>query len=122
MKTFLTASLLALSIMPVVAQAHTSREELRRDRQDIREQQYQLRDAHHYGNWRDVRRQHEDVRDARQEYREDLRDWRRGHDYRRHEYLPRTRYGHRWVRDHRDALLIDTRSGRVIRVIPRYWG
>ena len=122
MKIFLTASLLAIGIMPLAAQAHDNDGGRWRDRHDVREQQYQYRDVDRYGNYRE----------QRQDYREHQNDWRRGHEYHR-DYADDRGYrdhgrsshawgGQRWVRDHRDAVLIDTRSGRVIRVIPRYWG
>ncbi len=49
---------------------------MRNDRQDIREQQRDLRDAQRYGDRRDVRDARGDLRDARQEHREDWRDYR----------------------------------------------
>jgi Ni/Co efflux regulator RcnB len=78
MKTFITAALLAAVAMPAVAVPTAalaqSNGELRRDRQDIRQEHRELRDAQRRGNPRDVREQRRDVRDAHQEYREDLRD------------------------------------------------
>jgi Ni/Co efflux regulator RcnB len=170
MRKIITAALLAAVAMPVVAvptaASAQSNRELRRDRQDIREEQRELRDARRRGDIRDERR---DVREARQEYREDLRDrdrrwgdndWR---DYRtrnrgvyargnwrapfgytrfrtgvriapsywgsryviadpwRYRLPPVGRY-QRWVRHYNDVLLIDTRRGMVVRVIPGfYW-
>jgi hypothetical protein len=125
MKSILTVSLLALGLTPLAAQAHSSRDELWRDRQDIREEQRDLNDAYRYGSVRDIRDEREDVRDARQEYREDLRDrhadrrvYGRDVQYR----LPAAYGTHRWVRRHHDALLINTRNGRVVRVVRGYYG
>jgi len=152
-KTLLTALLVA-TVMPAMASAQTP--ELRRDRQDIREQQRDLRDAQRYGDRRDVRDAREDLRDARREHREDWRDyraknrsaysrgnWRAPFAYQRfHEgvvlrptyyssryYIDAGRYRlpaasgpNRWVRHYDDALLVNVRTGRVIRVINGfYW-
>jgi Ni/Co efflux regulator RcnB len=128
MKILLTASILALGLTPVAAQAHGQghggRGELWRDRQDIREERRELDDAYRYGSIRDIRDERDDVFEARREYREDLRDRRyRGHGYNRHAYRLPAAYGsHRWVRRHRDALLINTRNGRVVRVVRGYYG
>lgn len=90
MRKIITAALLAAVAMPAIALPSAanaqSRAELRRDRQDIREEQRELRDARRHGDYRDVRRERRDVREARQEYREDLRDRNRnwGNDDWRH--------------------------------------
>lgn len=63
---------MAATVIPGVATAQ-SPGELRRDRQEIREERRDLRDAQRRGDWRELR-------DARRDYREDLRDARR--DYR----------------------------------------
>src|SRR3546814_5265918 len=76
---FLTAGLIAAMMVPAVAQAQTG--ELRRDRQEVREQKRDVRQAVRYGNRGDVREQRRDLRDARQEYREDRRDWKRDKRY-----------------------------------------
>ena len=75
MRKFIIAGLIAATFVPAIATAQTG--ELRRDRQDIREQQRDLRDAQFRGDRRDIREQRRDVRDARQEYRDDWRDYRR---------------------------------------------
>ncbi|WP_404335604.1 RcnB family protein [Sphingomonas sp. MMS12-HWE2-04] len=78
MKKLVTAALLAAAAIPAVAlpsaASAQSQGELRRDRQDIREEQRELRDARRRGDRHDVRNERRDVREARQEYREDLRD------------------------------------------------
>ena len=71
-KLIIPASMAAVAL-PGMASAQ-SYGELRRDRQEIREQQRDLRDAQRRGDWRDVREERRDLRDARREYREDLRD------------------------------------------------
>ena len=76
MRHLITAALLAAVAFPAAASAQSGGE-LRRDRQDIREERRELRDARRYGDRRDVREERRDVRDARREYREDLRDYRR---------------------------------------------
>lgn len=73
MRKLLLGGLIAAALLPNVAQAQSYRE-LREDRQDIRREEQQLRNAYRYGDRRDVREQRRDVRDARREYREDLAD------------------------------------------------
>ena len=84
MKKLIGLSLIAAFLVPFAASAATSRGELYRDRQDIREERGEYRDAQRYGNWRDVREERVEYRDARREYHQDLRDWRqdrhRGND------------------------------------------
>lgn len=75
MRTFFTAALIAAMMAPVSAGAQTR--ELHRDRQDIRQEQRELRDAWRRGDRRDIREERRDLREARQEYREDRRDYRR---------------------------------------------
>lgn len=75
MRKFIISALIAATAFPAMATAQSG--ELRRDRQDVREQQRDLRDAQRHGDRRDVREAREDLRDARQEYREDWRDYRR---------------------------------------------
>lgn len=78
MRKIVTAALLAAVALPTVAlptaASAQSRQELRRDRQDIRQEQRELRDAYRRGDRRDIRDERRDVREARQEFREDLRD------------------------------------------------
>src|SRR3546814_12556538 len=76
---FLTAGLIAAMMVPAVAQAQTG--ELRRDRQEVREQKRDVRQAVRYGNRGDVREQRRDLRAAGQEYREDRRAWKREKRY-----------------------------------------
>jgi Ni/Co efflux regulator RcnB len=117
MKKLLTTTLFALSLLPVAASAATSPAELRRDRQDIREEQRDVRQAVRSGDRRDIRDERGDVRDARREYRQDLRD----RNHRPRYALPRPHHGQHWVRQHRNAVLIGPR-GHVIRVIRGYYG
>lgn len=173
MKKFVTAALLAAVALPAVAlptaASAQSREELRRDRQDIRHEERQLQDAYRRGDRRDIRDERRDVREAHREYREDLRDrdrswgnddWRHWRDRNRGLYsrgswrapfgytsfraggrigpayygsryviadpwryhLPRAGRYESWVRHYNDVLLIDTRRGVVVRVLPGfYW-
>jgi Ni/Co efflux regulator RcnB len=149
-KTIFTALILATALPATAALAQTS--ELRRDRQDIRESERDLRHAQTYGDRRDVRDAREDVRDARREHREDWRDYRRDnrHIYSRGNWRAPFRYHRfnegvrlrpmyyreryyivnpgryrlppaygptRWVRHYDDALLVNVRTGRVVRVI-----
>jgi Ni/Co efflux regulator RcnB len=155
-KRFLiTVAAVAATLSPMAAQAQTR--ELQRDRQDVREEQRELRDAKRYGDRGDVREERREVRDARQEYREDWRDYRQknrkvfqgsrfnapfryrtfnngvaiGSSY----YAPRYRISNysnyrlpqpgryqTYVRHYNDVLLVNTRTGRVIRAYRGfYW-
>ena len=69
--------LLAAVALPGMASAQTR--ELYRDRQDIREEQRELRDARDHGDRGDIREERGELRDARHEYRDDWRDYRRSH-------------------------------------------
>jgi Ni/Co efflux regulator RcnB len=136
MKSIFTAALLAASLMPMAAQARVSPGELARDRQDIREEREELRHARRYGDRGDIREERGELRDARREYREDLQDRnrnrgyhgqyrhydRRGHNGYVRYALPRAQGSNYWVRDHRDALLVNRHNGRVVRVIRGYYG
>lgn len=147
-KTILSALILAAAL-PTMASAQTG--ELRRDRQDIREEQRDLRQAYRHGDRDDIRDAHRDLREARQEYREDWRDYRRDNRavyargdwrapfrYQRFSEGARIRPGYygsryfidagryrlppaygptRWVRHYDDVLLVNVRTGRVVRVI-----
>lgn len=132
--------LLAVAIIPTTVQAGTTRGELARDRQDIREEQRDLGRAYARGNPREIRDEREDLREAKQEYREDLKD-RRLYPYRPGVRLAPLYYGprfviaepwryrlarplgyDRWVRHSRDAILVNIRTG-TIRVVHRgYFG
>jgi Ni/Co efflux regulator RcnB len=78
MKKLITASLLAALAMPAVAVPVSamaqSQAELHRDRQDIREERRELDRAKRSGNPQRVRDERGDLREARREYREDVRD------------------------------------------------
>lgn len=78
MRKMIILGLIAATALPGMAMAQSAGE-LHRDRQDIREQQRDLRHAQRYGDRHDVREARRDVRDARQEYREDWRDYRKAH-------------------------------------------
>lgn len=97
MRKAMILGLLAATITPVMASAQTP--ELRRDRQDIREERRDLRDAQRHGDRHDVRDERRDLRDARQEYRGDWRDYRRDHRdvYRQPAYVGPRGYRYRPV-------------------------
>jgi len=79
MKTkLISAAMIAAMLVPATAATAQNRE-LRRDRQEIRQQERQLEHARHYGDRDDVRDQRDDVRDARREYRQDWQEYRRDH-------------------------------------------
>lgn len=172
MKKFITAALMAAVAVPAIAlptaASAQSRSELRRDRQDIREERRELRQAERRGDPRQIREERRDVRGARQEYREDLRDrnrnwgnddWRSYRSQNRRVFsrgswnapfrytrfrpgirigapyfssryvisdpwryrLPRAGRYQNWVRHYNDVLLVDTRRGTVVRVIPGFY-
>ncbi|MFN3519118.1 MAG: RcnB family protein [Sphingomonas sp.] len=73
MRKLIVSLMMAATIAPAVAAAQ-SPGELRRDRQDIREQRRDLYEAQRRGDRRDVREARQGLREARREYREDLRD------------------------------------------------
>lgn len=158
MRKFIISALMAATVLPAggamaqsYGEARRSQEQVRRDRQD-------LRDAQRYGDRRDVREARRDLRDSRQEAREDWRDYRqanrnvyrlpryvapRGYAYRPignggvlrpafygrsywiadpYRYrLPPANGAQRWVRYGNDVVLINTRNGRVQRVIPNFF-
>ena len=121
MKKIITAALLAAVAMPAVvvptAASAQSNRELRRDRQDIREEQRELRDARRRGDRSDIR----DDREARQEYREDLQDRNRrwgDNDWRDY----RTRNRGVYARGNWRAPFGYTRFRTGVRIAPSYWG
>lgn len=99
MRKLITAVLLAATAFPAMASAQSAGE-LRRDRRDIYEERQDLRDAYRRGDRGDIRDERRDLRDAREEYREDLRDYRRD-NYRRDNW---GRNDWRGYRDHNRAL------------------
>ena len=106
-KLMLTA-LIAATLVPAAAATAQNRE-LRRDRQDIRDEQRDVRQARRHGDRDDVRDERRDVREARQEYREDWRDYRNNH---------RDRYrGRRFVAPFRY-----NQFSVGVRIAPTYWG
>lgn len=120
MRKIIITTLAATILLPGAVQAQ-SREELRRDRQDIQEQQRDLNQARRSGDPRDVRNERRDVREARQEYHEDLADrnrqfarddWRRYRDTRRDVFVRRS-----W-----DAPFRYHAFNRGVRIAPGYYG
>lgn len=73
MRKFMIIGLIAATMFPVAAQAQ-SQAEVRRDRQDLREERRELDRAYRRGDPQDIRREQRDVRDARRELREDVYD------------------------------------------------
>lgn len=140
MKKLILASLAALVVIPSTAMAQPAGQ-LQRDRHDVREAQRDVRDAR-----RDVRDARHDVRDARQDHQRVVRDYNRANPWRAAPFRYKrftvgariqpsyfgSRYtvkdyqrfhwskpgaNQRWVRHYDDALLINTRTGRVVKVI-----
>ena len=81
MRKLMIGVLMAATAFPAVASAQTY-QDLRRDRQDVRQQQHELNQARRYGDRHDVSREQRDVRDARRNLAEDRNrawgrdDWR----------------------------------------------
>jgi Ni/Co efflux regulator RcnB len=75
MRKILFAGLIAATMLPSMAMAQNG--ELRRDRQDVRDQQRDVRDARQYGDRDEVRHERGQLRDARQDLRDDRRDFHR---------------------------------------------
>lgn len=76
MRKLIIAGLMAATLTPTIATAQSR--ELRNDRQDIREEQRDVRRAVRNGaDPREIRDQQRDVREARREYRGDWQDYRR---------------------------------------------
>ena len=75
MRKIIIMALMAATALPAGA-AMAQNGELRRDRQEVRQQERQLDRARATGDRGDIREQRQDVREARQEYREDARDHR----------------------------------------------
>lgn len=76
---FLTAGLIAAMMVPAVAQAQTR--EIRKDRQDVREEQRELRDAQRRGDRGDIREERREYRDAKNDLRDSRQDWRQDRRY-----------------------------------------
>jgi Ni/Co efflux regulator RcnB len=95
MRKMILLGLIAATALPGIASAQTN--ELRRDRQDVREQQGELRDAQRRGDRGDVREERRDVREARREHREDWREYRRDNrnNFRRPAYVGPRGYRYR---------------------------
>lgn len=73
MKKLITAALLVAVAMPASAQAQSQRE-IRRDRQDVRQEQRDVNRARRSGDPREVRQEQRELAGARQELREDRQD------------------------------------------------
>jgi hypothetical protein len=77
MKIKIIVALALAGLTPTLAEAHTTRGELRRDVRDVREERREFHDALRYGSERRIREERSEYRGAKRELREDLRDWRR---------------------------------------------
>ncbi len=88
MRKLIILGLMAATAFPAAAPVQAqSRQEIRRDRENLTEEQRELRRAQRRGDPREIREERRDVREARRELREDIRDRRWGRndwsDYRR---------------------------------------
>lgn len=138
--------------VPTMASAQSARE-VRQSERNVKQQQRDVQDAKRYGTRADVRDERRDVKHAKQELREDWRDYKRanrnvyhrpayvgprgysyrpvavGHrlapayygsryrvtNYQRYR-LPAPGYNNRWVRYGNDVVLVNVRSGSILRV------
>jgi hypothetical protein len=79
MRKLLITGLVAAALIPSIAMAHTTRHELRRDRQAIAEERHEYRRALAYGSPRKIREERREFHAARHEYHRDLRAFGRQH-------------------------------------------
>lgn len=138
MKKLILASLAALALIPSAAMAQSSgqpRHDQRQVQRDVRD----VRDAR-----RDVRQDQRDLRNARWDYASEVRSYNRAHPWRANFRYERFRPGaqirpayysrnyvitdyarfrwarpgvnQQWVRHYNDALLVNVRTGRVVKV------
>ena len=120
MRKVIITALMASLAFPAIASAQ-SQGEVRRDRQDLRQEQRELNRAYRSGDRRNIRDQRDDVRDARQELREDRRDrdrkWGRD-DWRGYRNSNRNVY----ARGNWNAPFRYTQFRSGIRIAPNYYG
>jgi Ni/Co efflux regulator RcnB len=134
----------AATLSPMAAQAQTR--ELQRDRQEVREQKRDLKDAKRYGDARELREDRQDWRGYKQQNRNAFRGARFNAPFRYRTfnsgvsigasyYAPRYRVNNyanyrlpnpgryqTYVRHYNDVLLVNTRTGRVIQAYRGfYW-
>ena len=98
MRKMIIIGLIAATAIPSIVQAQSAAE-LRHDDRVVQQERRDLRDAQRYGDRRDVREERQDLRRAREERREDWRDYRRSHRdaYRRPAYVGPRGYVYRPV-------------------------
>jgi Ni/Co efflux regulator RcnB len=105
MRKLILAALMGATLVPGAAMAQNR--ELRRDRQDVREERRELNQAYRSGDRRDIREERGEYRDARRELREDRRDYRQdrnwgNNDWRGYRQSNRDAYrGGNWRSDYR---------------------
>lgn len=76
--TLLVATIIPAAAMPSIAAAQSAAE-VRSSQRHLQEERRDLRQAERRGDPRQVREERRDVRHARQNYRDDVRDYRRSH-------------------------------------------
>jgi Ni/Co efflux regulator RcnB len=133
-KSVLLAAL-TVAALPASLMAHAS-DDVRKAGNKLREEQYELDRAYAYGDHHEIDEEQRDVDRARRKYHEERREarerdwnyrgWRRydnhyGYQGGYRSELPRPGWDRRWVNDHGDAVLIDSGSGRVLRVVRGYY-
>ena len=82
MRELIIAGLVAATVVPAAAQAQ-SRAEVEYDRERVREERREYRDALRYGDPRDIREERDEFLDARRELHEDRRGYRERRAHRR---------------------------------------
>lgn len=78
-KQLVALALIAGLALPGIAQAHTTRGELRRDHAAVRHEKRELHRAQANGHWKKARHERRELASAKHELREDRRDFRRTH-------------------------------------------
>ena len=154
-KFLIAAAAVAATLSPMAASAQTR--EMQRNDREVRQERQDVRDAKRYGDRQDVREEKRDLREAKQERREDWREYKQrnrqafrgsrfqapfryrtvntgvsiGSSY----YSPRYRVNNysnyrlpqpgryqTYIRHYNDVLLVNPRTGRVIRAYRGfYW-
>ena len=78
-KQLVALAVIAGLALPGIAQAHTTRGELRRDHAAVRHEKRDLHRARVNHNWKKTKHERRELKRAKHELREDRRDFRRTH-------------------------------------------
>lgn len=78
-RTLLASLAVAALALPGIAQAHTTKAELRHDVRSVHQERHELTRARHHGNPAKVKEERRELKGAKRELREDARDFRKTH-------------------------------------------